>query len=574
MFSFYNRQIKMTKISLKNILNKNNDSQIIVNSLARQLNAIISVEDNTGKILLSNVDQSSQTPTTGFQFPVLYENETVGWVKGNEKGEFIAELLTHLLNKESERKNLGSEVLNLYQEINLIFNFSDKLAQSIGAKAISEITLDEAAHVIKSESGVVVLWNEEKKCLEAESTTGQSFFEEEKINSQLPLLIDIILSGQSEIVSDISPLQKAGIILPEIKSVIYSALKVKHRIMGAIILGCNETDKYTANSLKLLTTLALQSSSAIESSLLYEKNIREAQEKEAAMRRIFDATDKFVPYQFLKSLGHELITDVKLGDQVEKIVTVLFTDIRNYTSLSELMTPEETFGFICLFNARMGPIIRRHNGFINQYLGDSIMAIFPVNASSALEAAIDMQKEVQEFNNVRQQKNKPQIQIGIGMHTGSLIMGITGDFDRMDACTISDTVNTASRVESLTKHYAASILLSDASLKQITNKADFHLRNLGLVQLKGKHNSINVNECFSCDTEIDLQKKSSTLSIFNDGVSFYLNKLFSKANDAFKNVIEMDNNDRTAIFFYNHTKEIIQSGITENKSGIVKMEEK
>ena len=545
----------MAKISLKNILSKDNNAISIVNSLAIQLNADFCVEDTYGQIIWSNITETDPL-FSPFQYPVSYQDEIAGFVKGNEKSAFIAELLMHILNKESERKKLGSEVLNLYQEINLIFNFSDKLAQTIGATDISKITLDEATHVIKSKSGVVVLWDEEK------------------INSELPLLIDIILSGQSEILSDTTALQNAGIISPEIKSVIYSALKVKHRIMGAIIVADDEADKYTAGSLKLLTTLALQSSSAIESSLLYEKNIREAQEKEAAMRRIFDATEKFVPYQFIKSLGHELITDVKLGDQVEKIVTVLFTDIRNYTSLSELMTPEETFGFICLFNARMGPIIRKHNGFINQYLGDSIMAIFPVSAADALLAAIDVQKEIQNFNKIREEKNKPEIQIGVGMHTGPLIMGITGDYDRMDACTISDTVNTASRVESLTKHYKSSILLSDASLRQIKNTDGFDLRNLGLVQLKGKLSSINVHECFSCDGETELQKKRSTLNIFNDGVSFYLNKLFADANIAFKNVLEMDPDDRTARFFYNHTLKIIESGMPENSPGVVEMEEK
>ncbi|HET7116465.1 MAG TPA: adenylate/guanylate cyclase domain-containing protein [Hanamia sp.] len=559
----------MAKINLKNILSKDNDNRNFVNSLAQQLNATFSIEDTNGRILLSNSEGIFP-----FQFPVIYENEEMGLVKGTENSSFIAELLTHLLNKESERKKLGSEVLNLYQEINLIFNFSEKLAQTIGAKAISKITLEEASHVIKSESGVVVLWDQEKKRLEVAASFNQLFFVEEKINSELPLLLDIILSGQSEILSDISALQKAGIILPEIKSVIYSALKVKHRIMGAIILASNETDKYTAGSLKLLTTLALQSSSAIESSLLYEKSIREAEEREAAMRRIFDATGKFVPYQFLKSLGHEVITDVKLGDQVEKIVTVLFTDIRNYTSLSEQMTPEETFGFICLFNARMGPIIRKHNGFINQYLGDSIMAIFTANAGDALKAAIEIQKEMQGFNKIRQSKNKPSIQIGVGMHTGPLIMGITGDYDRMDACTISDTVNTASRVESLTKHYKAAILLSDESLKQITDIEDFHLRNLGLVQLKGKLSSINIHECFSCDAENELQKKLDTLTIFNEGVSFYLNKSFRNANSSFKKVIEADPDDPTAKFFYNNTRQIIETGVPESKSGIVEMEEK
>ncbi len=341
----------MAKLSLKNILSKENDNIHIINSLADQLSACFYIEDNNGKILLSIGDRLNE-----FQFPVLVENEIFGWVKGNEKSGAVAEILSHLLIKESERKKLGTEVLNLYQEINLIFNFSDKLAQAIGAKAISKITLDEAAHVIKSTSGVVVLWDEEQKRLKVEASLDESFFNENTINIQLPLLLNIILSGHSEIISDLSELQNAGIILPEIKTVIYSALKVKHRIMGAIILAGNEVDKYTAGSLKLLTTLALQSSSAIESSLLYEKNIREAQEKEAAMRKIFDATEKFVPHQFLKSLGREVITEVKLGDQVEKIVTVLFTDIRNYTSLSEQMTPEETFGFICLFNERMGPL--------------------------------------------------------------------------------------------------------------------------------------------------------------------------------------------------------------------------
>jgi len=387
-------------------------------------------------------------------------------------------------------------------------------------------------------------------------------------------LLGIILSGQSEIVSDFASLQKAGIVLPEIKSVIYSALKVKRRIMGAIILGSNEPDKYTANSLKLLTTLALQSSSAIESSLLYEKSIHQAEEREAAMRKVFDATEKFVPYQFLKSLGHEVITDVKLGDQAEKVVTVLFTDIRDYTSISEKMTPEETFGFICLFNARMGPIVRKHQGFINQYLGDSIMAIFPVNAVHALEAAIEIQREIQLFNKLQEHKNKPRIQIGVGLHTGSLIMGITGDQDRMDACTISDTVNTASRVESLTKHYKASILLSEESLKQIEHPEVFHLRNLGLVQLKGKLSSINVYECFSSNTDEELQQKVETLSFFNEGVACYLNQSFENANHAFKKVLQIDENDSTARFFYLHTKQIVDSGVDEKKSGVVEMEEK
>jgi class 3 adenylate cyclase len=238
------------------------------------------------------------------------------------------------------------------------------------------------------------------------------------------------------------------------------------------------------------------------------------------------------------------------------------------------MTPEENFSFVCSFNERIGPIIRKHHGFVNQYLGDAIMAIFPRNAADALSAAIEMQQEVQRFNAIRQLQNEPTIQIGIGMHTGPLIMGITGDKNRMDACTISDTVNTASRLESLTKHYKAGILLSDASLRQVTNRDHFLIRNLGFVQLKGKQESINVHECFNGNPKTELQKKSETLSDFNAGVTYYLNKSFSQANKAFQKVLEYHPEDRTAKFFFTYTQQIIENGIADSKAGIVEMHEK
>jgi hypothetical protein len=144
----------------------------------------------------------------------------------------------------------------------------------------------------------------------------------------------------------------------------------------------------------------------------------------------------------------------------------------------------------------------------------------------------------------------------------------------MDACTISDTVNTASRIESLTKHYKASIILSEASLEQIMQKENFHLRNLGLVQLKGKLESIKVHECFSDHSKQELQKKIDTLSMFNEGVAHYLTRSFKLANMAFGEVLEANPGDRTAKFFFNHIKQIIETGITENRAGVVEMMEK
>lgn len=559
----------MTKLTLKSIFNKRNEITSVVVALIQQLNATAWVEDETGKILLGEAREKYQ-----LTIPIVVDGETIGIVKGDENANIIAAILTNSAQRETEKKKLGSEVLTLYQEINLIYNFSERLAQTIDAPTISEITLEEARRVIKSNSGAVILWDETTEKLKVLASSGEPFFIEEKLSSELHLLGKILLNGQSEIITDVSALVNGEILLPEVRSVIYSSLKVNKRTMGAIILSSNEWVQYIAADLKLLTTLALQSSAAIESAMLYEKNLREAKEREDAMRLVYEATGKFVPYEFIGSLGHNVITDVKLGDQVEKIVTVLFSDIRDYTTLSEQMSPEENFKFVCSFNERMGPAIRRHNGFINQYLGDAIMAIFPGNAADALSAAIEMQKEVQALNKIRVSQDQMPIQIGVGMHTGPLIMGITGDESRMDATTISDTVNIASRLESLTKHYRTNIIISDASLKQIAEKENFHLRTLGMVQLKGKREAVLIHECFDSDTINELKKKLDTLSVFNDGVALFLSKSINEANAAFKKVVDEDPADRTAKFFYGNTQELLENGVLEKEAGIIAMHEK
>jgi len=414
----------MSRINLRNLLSPRSDAYASLSLLVKELNASIFVEDAAQKLVFGNAGVA-----VAKEEPLRLDDETIGFVKGDEKTGTIASIINLFIQKEAEKKKLGNEVLMLYQEVNLIFNFSDKLAQTIGQNNIADITLDEAARLIKSEHGLFIMWSEETQSMEVLSYRGEPVFNEEKIKSSVELLQAISRSGQSEIMGDLTGLKDAGVIVPDVQSLIYASLKVKHRVLGAIILARKDANQYAAADLKFLITLALQSSSAIESALLYEKNIREAKEREDAMRQVYEVTNKFVPHEFIRSLGRHLITDIQLGDKVEKIVTVLFSDIRDYTTLAEQMTPEETFGFVCSFNERIGPIIRKHNGFINQYLGDAIMAIFPGNAADALGAAIGMQKAVQELNATRAVIHKPPIRIGVGMHTGPLIMGITGDHD-------------------------------------------------------------------------------------------------------------------------------------------------
>ena len=286
------------------------------------------------------------------------------------------------------------------------------------------------------------------------------------------------------------------------------------------------------------------------------------------------ASSRFVPNAFLQTLGKDNITQVSLGDLVEREVTVFFGDIRDYTSLSENMTPEENFRFVRAFNSRMGPVIDHNHGFINQYLGDAIMAIFKQSPRDALQAAIEYQQTLQHYNKQRLERQRRPISSGIGLHTGKLIMGIIGDDKRMDAATISDTVNTAARMESLNKHYATNILFSEDSLAGIGPQEDFNFRYLGKVQLKGKKRPVGVYECFDGDAPQMLELKIKTLSRFNEALRHFFDQDFQQAYQILVEVIRVNPEDLTAQLFLKECRQYLSNGVPEGWTGLNRMEVK
>ena len=552
------------RISLKHILSA--DAIKVLDALVETIHADIGIVDATQKTLYGNIP----SPSTNL-VSISYNDVVIGSVQGNKHVELVADLIQNWVNREGDKKKLGNEVLMLYQEVNQIFNFSEKLAETIGQQSIAAITLQEASRLIKSDSAMIVLWDEASQKLNVIAASGKPLFDQAKLDSHRELLLHIAKEGQSDILDNIGPLKATGLVCEDIHAIVYASLKVKHRIMGAIILGNSIPIQYSAADLKFLVTIALQSASSIESALLYEQNIREAKEREEAMRSVYEVANKFVPHEFIRSLGREVITDVQLGDQAEKIVTVLFSDIRGYTTLAEKMTPEENFQFVCSFNERIGPIIRKNNGFINQYLGDAIMAIFPGNPADALRAAIDMHAAVQALNQERILNNEIPIRIGVGMYTGPLIMGITGDHERLDATTISDTVNTASRLEGLTKHYKVSILLGKSSVDQLENSGDFQLRYLGDVQLKGKMEAVSIYECFNDASQEAVALKKETHSLFQQAIQNYHHRNFEQALSQFQNVLDKDPDDHSARKFLDKVTACLLYGVKEDWTGVDEM---
>jgi signal transduction histidine kinase/class 3 adenylate cyclase/ligand-binding sensor domain-containing protein len=261
---------------------------------------------------------------------------------------------------------------------------------------------------------------------------------------------------------------------------------------------------------------------------------------------IHEATNRFVPHEFIQTLGRQSILELHRGDMVERNVHVMFSDIRDYTALSEGMSPRENFKFVNNLAGQVGPIVQHHHGLINQYLGDTIMMLFLQNADDGIRAGVDVLKMINRFNDKRLQKRERTIRLGLGLHSGPLIMGIIGDSMRTDAAVISDTVNTASRMEGLTKHFNVNFIISGDTLEKVADKDQFNLRYLGKVQVKGKLNSLDIYECFDGDMDEQIQLKKSSLSDFQSGMDAYFNRDMIKARKYFDLVYQANPDDRTA----------------------------
>ncbi len=270
------------------------------------------------------------------------------------------------------------------------------------------------------------------------------------------------------------------------------------------------------------------------------------QKAEAELIQLNEALSRFVPRQFLQLLEKDSIIDIQLGDEVEQEMSVLFSDIRDFTTLSETMTPEDNFKFINAYLSQMEPAIIEHQGFIDKYMGDGIMALFSGSADDALLAGISMLQRLTEYNRNRVNSGYIPLKIGIGINTGSLMLGTVGGRHRMDSTVISDHVNLASRLESLTKEYGVSLLITHYTLARLQNPTEYHIRFIEQVKVKGKSKAVAVFEVFDSDEPHLKQSKLATKTRFEQGLLLYYQRQMQQAAQHFEGVMEMNPRDPVA----------------------------
>lgn len=229
-----------------------------------------------------------------------------------------------------------------------------------------------------------------------------------------------------------------------------------------------------------------------------------------------DMFEKFVPKQFLSRIARRGIENIELGKAENDTISVIFADIRGFTPLSEAMNPQQLLNFLNSYFKRMDRVIHEHEGFIDKFLGDGVMAIFEAindskGARNAVTAAIDMHKELITYNEHRARSGYAPIDIGIGINTGDVVIGTVGSHARMDSTVLGDNVNIAARLQELTKTFGVKIIISEQTQISLNGDTRIFLRELGDVNVRGRKESVRLYEVINADPEQQQQEKLSAL---------------------------------------------------------------
>ena len=249
---------------------------------------------------------------------------------------------------------------------------------------------------------------------------------------------------------------------------------------------------------------------------------------------------RFIPAEFLAHLQKKEVADLQLGDHVKKDMTIFFSDIRAFTELSESLTPEESFAFINSYLSRVVPVVTEYDGFVDKYMGDGIMALFAaeMGADNAVECAVEMQKKMVIYNGHRAKMGYRPLTIGIGIHTGTLMLGVVGVVDRMEGTVISDAVNLSSRLQSIAKAFNIPLVISERTFMSLSDPGKYKYRFIGKVRVKGKDAPVSVFEIFDGLPEDEFESKMRSNTFFEQGMMAYYQKDFSNGVFYFKRALE------------------------------------
>jgi adenylate cyclase len=430
------------------------------------------------------------------------------------------------------------------KKLSSIMTLSQHIAAILDEEELLEHVMLNSVVVTNAQRGFLFMNND--KTGELEVRASQNYTKNEYFSDLSKHIVNTVYkTGEEIIISDeerdystsVSPdIQYKDLVNDGIKSVLCIPMRFRNKILGVCYLDNPLTGSlFKKEDCEMLRVFISQATIAIENANLYNNQVKLAK-----------AYKRFVPVEYLNYLNKVNITDLQLGDQIEREMTVMFSDIRSFTELSEHMTPKENFDFLNRFLKHIVPVIRDNGGFVDKYIGDAIMALYGDNPAHAVKAAVEMQKKTLEFNKELERDGIKPIKIGIGLHKGRLMMGTIGEKERMEGTVISDAVNLGSRLEGMTKEYGSSIIISDVIMDKIKDRPEFKVRFLDTIQVKGKIMPVSIYEVLNGEPAEVMELKLKLNEQYEKAWNLYLEGRIEEAVKKFKYILNINPADKAS----------------------------
>ncbi len=342
------------------------------------------------------------------------------------------------------------------------------------------------------------------------------------------------------------------------------------RLKGLQVMGDDYLTKPIDTDLlltKIASTLRLQRLRQQATQVETRRQVQEQlkRQMEAAWTINQALTEKFrlfVPEALMERIAPKGVESIQLGNATEEEVTVLLCDIRDFTAMTESQPPSETINWLNEFFSQMSQAIDAHFGFIDKFMGDALLAVFDrseSHATDAIQAAVTMQQQIAGFNQDYQAYQlKEPLRVGIGIHTGKAAIGALGSQLRMEPTVIGDVVNTASRLEHLTKIYGCSLIASETTVNALQNNSKFCYRWLDQVVPTGKQEHLNLYEILGTSEHALDPLKVQTQAIYEAAVEAWHQGNYQQALTCWQQICDRHSEDKVAQYHKKRCQQQLQ----------------
>jgi predicted ATPase/class 3 adenylate cyclase len=440
--------------------------------------------------------------------------------------------------------------LNLLEGADLesLLNAVAAISREINESALLERLMPTLMQVAGADRGVLLLADSDGKLwVEAEASLERTTIRRTALDEFSAIsrrVVDLAFrssdpavipnASAAEILGDEAHARESGV-----AAILAVSINLQGRTIGMLYLENHVArGAFTTGRVQVTRALGVQTAIALQNARLYGR----VQTALNAQTVLTEANRRFVPAGFLAGLGYASIVDVNLNKAIEREMNVLFVDLRQFSALSAQLGPRGTIGMVNRYLEHVQPGITAYGGFVGQYSGDGILALFPNEPDDALRGTIAMCRGLDVYNRDRNAEF-PALRFGMGLHSGPVILGTIGDPDHFQCTVLGDSVNLASRMEGLTKHFGATLVLSAATRERIAAPDQFAMRSLGSVAVEGWTEGMEIFECVACYPEALQKQIMRNHDVYRDGLAAYRAGRWARAQNLFErcvNVCEQD----------------------------------